>query len=272
MAIRAHRHRLTQYHVGRVITYNGTPPSRVLAPSRPIPTAQDAEDIVSKSWKRCGAHHSKSCLHQLSPTSTHRLHDLVETTFGPDPFRIALVPQILGSCDSQWQARTHEQNWTFHRRLRCCSSTDNYTRGNKRQCKLKSSETCVERQQEQNSWAACRFWGPGLPSLSPKEEGKRKHCLPRFVSTARFPSEPDLPTLAGISSASRKPAAGSRKTTVGSCYRCVPASTNPVITLNLADASDSFPTWSQSMAKIREECSVAVMDGEEEDRVSAHFR
>ena len=47
------------------------------------------------------------------------------------------------------------------------------------------------------------------------------------------------------------------------------ASTNPVTTP--ADASDSFPMGSQSMAKIRGECSVVVMDGEEEDRVSVPF-
>ena len=50
------------------------------------------------------------------------------------------------------------------------------------------------------------------------------------------------------------------------------ASTNPVTTLNLADASDSFPAGSQSMAKIREDCYVVVMDGEEEDKVSVRFR
>ena len=42
--------------------------------------------------------------------------------------------------------------------------------------------------------------------------------------------------------------------------------------LNPADASDRFPTRSQSMAKIREERSVVAMDGEEEDRVSVRFR
>ena len=38
------------------------------------------------------------------------------------------------------------------------------------------------------------------------------------------------------------------------------------------DASDPFPTGSQSLTKILEECSVVVMDGEEEDRVSVRFR
>ena len=125
---------------------------------------------------------------------------------------------------------------------------DNYTRGNKRKRELKSLETCAGRQQDQHLWAACRIGGPG------------------------FPAEPDLPTLADISPAPRKPAAGSRRTTVGSRYRRISASTNPVTTLNPVDASDSFSTGSQSLAEIREECSVVVMDGEEEDRASACFR
>ena len=50
------------------------------------------------------------------------------------------------------------------------------------------------------------------------------------------------------------------------------ALTNPVTTLNPADASDSFPTGSQSIAKVREECCVVVMDGKEEDRASLRFR
>ena len=62
-------------------------PSRVLAPSRPVFTAQDAEDITLKSWKRCGAHHSKTCLHRSSSAPTYRLYGLVKTASGPDPFR-----------------------------------------------------------------------------------------------------------------------------------------------------------------------------------------
>ena len=111
-----------------------------------------------------------------------------------------------------------------------------------------ASRSHSERQQDQHFWAACRIGGPG------------------------FPSEPDLLTLADISPAPRKPAAESRRTTIGSRYRRTSASTNPVTTLNPADASDSFSTGSQSLAKFREECSVVVMDSEEEDSVSARFR
>ena len=86
------------------------------------------------------------------------------------------------------------------------------------------------------------------------------------------PSESDLRTLSEISPTLRKPAAGSGGTTVGFRYRPVSASTNPVTTLNPADAGDSFPTGSQSMAKIQKECSVVVMDDEEEGIVSVHVR
>ena len=47
-----------------------------------------AEDIVSKSWKTCGAHR---CLHQPTPTSAYRLHGLVQVAFGPDPSGITFV-------------------------------------------------------------------------------------------------------------------------------------------------------------------------------------
>ena len=47
-----------------------------------------AEDIASKSWKRCGAH---GCLHQPTPASTYRLHGLAKTAFGPDPSGITFV-------------------------------------------------------------------------------------------------------------------------------------------------------------------------------------
>jgi hypothetical protein len=105
----------------------------------------------------------------------------------------------------------------------------------------------------------------------PSRKGRESTASRGFISTAGSPSEPDLPTLANISLALRKPAAGSRRTTVGSRYRPVSTSTDLVTTLNLADASNSFPTGPQFMAKIREECSVVVMDGKEEDRASVRF-
>ena len=240
-----------------------------------MPTAQDAEDIVSKSSKGRGAHHSKTCPHQPSSAPTYRLHGLVKTAFGPDPFRITSdigsSHRYLRSCDSQWQVRSHERNWTFCERPRCYSSADNYTRGNKRNRKLKSLETCgsanktnIPGRHAELGDRVCLGFRP-----SGKERERTASCV--FVSMGGFPSEPGLPTLADISPALRKPAAGGRRTTIGSRYRHVSASTNPVATLNPADASDPFPTGSQPMAKIREERSVVAMDGEGEDGVSMRF-
>ena len=90
MVIRAHRHLLPRYHRGRVI----------IKMELPVPCARarqsctrcpGAEDIISKSWKRCGAHRSKTCLHQPTPASKNRLHGPVKTAFGPDPSGITFV-------------------------------------------------------------------------------------------------------------------------------------------------------------------------------------
>ena len=115
-------------------------------------------------------------------------------------------------------------------------------------------------------------WGTGF-AFAFAQVGRERESSAScgFVSMAGFPSELDLPTIANLSLAPRKSAAGSGRTTVGSRYRPVSASADPVTTLNPADASDSFPTGSQSTAKIREECSVVVMDGKEEDRASVRF-
>ena len=79
MVIRAHRHLLPRYHRGRAI----------IKMELPVPCARarqsctrcpGAEDIISKSWKRCGAHRSKTCL-----------HGPVKTAFGPDLSGITFV-------------------------------------------------------------------------------------------------------------------------------------------------------------------------------------
>ena len=197
-----------------------------------------AEDVVSKSWKICGTHR---CLHQPTLASTYRLHGLVKTALGSDPSGITFV------IDSSHRFLNRATSNGKHGPMsgtgpsaggRAATPPQTITRveisGN-------ASSSHSERQQDQHFWAACRIGGPG------------------------FPSEPDLPTLVDISPAPRKPAAGSRRTTVGSRYKRISASTNPVATLNPADASDSFSTGSQSLVKIREGCSVGVMNNKEED-------
>ena len=158
-----------------------------------------AEEIVSKSWKRCGAHRSKPCLHQPTPASTYPLHGPVKTVFGPDPSGITFVihsSHRFLNCATRNGKHGPMSGTGPSAGGRAATPPQTTTRveisGNKRKREFKSLETCAEHQQDQHFWAACKIGGPG------------------------FPSEPDLPTLADISPAPRKPAAGSRRTTVGS--------------------------------------------------------
>ena len=149
MAIHAHHHLLPQYHRGRVITYNSTP-LPCARPKQSCTRCPGTEDIVSKSWKRCGVHRSKIRLHQPSPASAHRLHGLVKTTFGPDSFRITFV------IDSSHRfldlaSRTGKRGPMSRTRPsaggRPATPPHTATRvENERKCKLKSLETCVGRQ------------------------------------------------------------------------------------------------------------------------------
>ena len=90
MAIRAHRH-LSHNTIAGGLSLKMELPVPCARAKQSCPRCPGTEDIISKFWKRCGAHRSKSRLHQPSPASTHRLHGLVKTTFGPDPFRVTSV-------------------------------------------------------------------------------------------------------------------------------------------------------------------------------------